>query len=271
MSRIANLYSNEVKQQFKVLYANWEPGGPINLGDYGSMAGNIFIPQGNLQQDFPEFHDVVIKILEDPLKDQKEFISEGGVDVNLSAKGTVNIEGVTVKASLDINFSHKDSIFFNAAECSTTRISNKAKIGEVLKEIMKKKDGRWLKEYCVVTDLVTAGRTIIAISASDNSGISFAADSPAIENINLADASVKLGLTSQRSIGYKVEAVEGLIILLGLCKMKNPFLWWGGGFTPRTLKMTNTMINKIEDSPGIETEKSADDLIFGQLGKEELF
>lgn len=267
MSSIANLYSNEIKKQFKVLYANWEPGGPVNLGDYGIMAGNIFIPKGNLANDFDEFKDVLI-FSEDPLKDQKEFVSEGGVDINFIGKGSGNVGGITAKASVEIKFAHKDSIFFNAAECTTTRISNKAKVGELLKAILKKNKGRWLKEYCIVTDIVKAGRTIVAISASDNAGISFSADSPAIENIDLADASVKLGLTTQRSIGYKVGAIEGLDLLIGLCKLKNPFLWWGGEFRPRTLRMTDEMINRIEDAPGIKTETSSDELIFVQLGKD---
>ena len=266
MSSVANLYANEIKKQFKVLYANWEPGGPVSLGDYGIMAGNIFIPKGNLTNDFDEFKGGVIEITQDPQKDHKEFTSEGGVDINLVAKGSGTIQGVSAKAALEITFSHKDAIFFNAAGCSTTRISNKTEIGTLLKKIMK--DGRWSKEYCVVTDLVSSGQTIIAISAGNNAGISFGAESPGIENINLADATVKLSLTTQRSIGYKIEALEGLTLLLGLCKLKNPFIWWGGGFNPRTLRMTTSMIDKIEDAPGIVTEQSPDELIFGQLGKE---
>lgn len=269
MSRIASLYTDEIKRQFKVLYANWEPGGHINLGDYGIMAGNCFYPKGNLKKDFEEFDGDLIKIQEDPFKDHKEFVSGSGVEVNLAAKGSINVEGVSAKASLEIKFSHKDSIFFNAADCTTTRIENKVKIGEILKELMKKKNGpKWLKEYCVVTDLVKAGRTIIAISAGANAGISLSADSPVIENINLADASVKLNVGTEKSIGYKCVAEEGTILLLGLCKMKNPFIWSGGGFNPRVLNMTESMISKIEDAEGIETEKSPDELIFAQLGKE---
>ena len=264
MSNIADLYSNEVKKHFKVLYANWEPGGPIELGDYGIMDGNIFIPMGKLKDDFPEFAGNVIQIAPDPSKDQKEFKSESGVEVNLLAKGSVNSAGVTLaKAAFEIKFSNKDSIFFNAAECTTTRIANKAKIGEIIQQLLR--DEKWQKEYCVVTDLVQAGKTVIAISQSNNSAISFEADSPALEKINLADASVKFNLTAEKSIGYKVDALEGLNILIGLCKIKNPFLWWGGGFSQKSM-MTESMKYKIENSRGIKTEESVDELIFGQMG-----
>jgi hypothetical protein len=267
MSKIATLYADEVKKHFKVLYANWEPGGPIELGDYGVMDGNIFIPMGKLKNDFEQFKGNVIQTTTDPTEDQKEFKSESGVEVNLHAKGSVSATGVPfAKAAFEIKFSSKDAIFFNASGCTTTRISNKAKIGEILKQLLK--DGKWQKENCVVTDLVTAKKTVLAISQSDSSGISFEASSPAVERINLADASIDFNLTSEKSIGYKVDALAGLNILMGLCKIKNPFLWWGGDFKPKTFKMTESMQFKIENAPGIKTEASVDELIFGQMGKD---
>jgi len=267
MSKIANLYADEIKKHFKILYANWEPGGPLELGNYGFMDGNVFIPQGKLQDDFPEFNGNTIQIMQDPTKDQKEFKSEEGIEVILSAKGSVNPQGVSLtKALLEIKFSKKNSVYFNASGCTTTRIGNKAQVGDILKKLYK--NDKWKKEYCVVTDLVKAEKAIVTISQSDNSAISFEADSPAVEKINLADASIKLSLSSEKNIGYKVPADEGVILLMGLCKIKNPFLWWGGGFKPQPLKMTESMMYKMENAPGIKTEESADELIFGQMGKD---
>jgi hypothetical protein len=264
---IANLYTDQVKKHFKVLYANWEPGGPIGLGDYGILQKNIFIPMGNLKNDYNEFKGNVIQLTPDPTKDLKEFKSESGVEVNLMAKGSLNPQGVTLaKATLDIKFTLKDTIFFNASGCTTTRIANKAKIGVILKNLLK--EHNWKKEYCVVTDLVSVERTIIAISEGESSGIQLEAESPALEKINLADPSIKLSLNTEKNVGYKVAAEEDLNLLIGLCKFKNPFLWWGGEFKPRTLKMTYEMSYAIENAPGIKTEETVDDLIFAQMGKE---
>ncbi len=266
MSKLANLYANELKRHFKILYANWEPGGPLHLGDYGILDGNIFIPKGNLKNDFIEFKGNVIKITADPTADHKEFKSERAVEINLVAKGTVTAGIPLAKAALEVKFGRKDSIFFNAAGCTTNRISNKLKVGEILKELLKEK--KWEKEYCVVTDLVKAGRTVIAISQGRNSTISFEAESPAVERINLADASVKLNLTSERSIGYKVDGAEGLDILLGLCKIKNAFIWGSGEFGHKAMRMTESMEFRIENSSAFKTEESLDELYFGQMGKE---
>lgn len=255
-----------IKKHFKIYYANWEPGGEIRLGDYGYLDGDIFIHRGNLKNDYPEFSDNVIKEQTDSSKDLKEFKSDRGIEVNLLAKGSVNSLGTSaVKAGLEIKFSRKDSIFFNAAECVTNRIANKAVVGTILLDLLDK--GRWEKEYCVVTDVVKAGNTIIAISQSDNSGISFEADSPTIEQINLADASVKLNWVSQKSIGYKVEAKEGLDLLIGLCKIKNRFLWNHGDFKNAAM-LLESKAYKIENIPNIKTEESLDELEFSQLGKD---
>lgn len=267
MSKIANLYANAVKNNFKVLFANWEPGGPIELGDYGILSDNIFIPVGKLKNDFEEFKGDVIQITLDPTQDHKEFKSEKGVEVNLVAKGAFNPQGVQLaKASIEIKFSSEDSIFFNAAGCSTSRIANKAKIGQIIKEL--KKQDKWEKKWCVVTDLVHAGKTLIAISQSSNSGLTLEADSPALEKINLADASIKLSPSFERSIGYKVVADEGLNLLIGLCKLKNPFIIGPSQFKPRTMRMTASMEYNVENDNHIKTEESGDELIFGQLGKE---
>jgi len=276
MSKIAHLYSDEVKKNFEVFYANWEPGGPVELGDYGFMNGNIFIPHGKLKNDFTEFAGGMIQFSTDTTKDLKEFKSDGGVEVNLVPKGSVNMYGIAVvKASLDIRFSKTDSVYFHAADCTTTRISNKAKIGEVLKQLYK--EGKWDNDYYVVTDLVQAGRTIIAISQDRNSGISFEAESPLIEKINLADAGIKLNISSEKSIGYKVDAEEGLDILLGLCKLRKSFIGGNVTFKARKLKMEESLQFIIEKDEEIGDEEDNDedmdenqeddDLVFEQMGK----
>jgi hypothetical protein len=116
------------------------PGAPIELGDYGIMDGNIFIHMGKLKNDFEAFAGDVIQLSTDPTKDLMEFKSESGVDVNFMAKGSVNAAGTTLaKAALEIKFSEKDAVFFNAADCTTTRIANKAKVGDILMQMLEDK------------------------------------------------------------------------------------------------------------------------------------
>jgi len=135
MSRIATIYSDAVRRHFKVLFANWEPGAPIELGDYGIMEGNVFVPMGKLKQDFPEFGNDFLHFTPDNSKDNKEFKSSSGVEVSLLPKGALSVQGLELaKATLDIKFSSENMVYFNAMGCTTTRISNKAKLGEALEK-----------------------------------------------------------------------------------------------------------------------------------------
>lgn len=276
MRKIANIYSNAIKDHFKVLYANWEPGTPIELGDYGKMDGNVFIPMGKLKNDFPEFKMGLLQKASDKKKDNKEFKSESGVEVILLPKGTVSIQGAALaKATLDIKFSGKNIVYFNAIGCTNTRLANKAKLGEALKQ--KLSNGDWNKDYCVVTDLVEADKAIIAISKSSNSGISFEAESPLLQKINLSDASIKLDLKMEKDIGYRVPAEEGLTLLIGLCKIESHFLSKKRTFEPRIARRSSLMHGLMEtddvDAEDFETanmamEEYEEELVFKQMGKE---
>ena len=262
MSSTANQYANEVKKHFKTLYANWEPGGDLRLGDYGTLEGNVFVPEGNLEEDYPsEFPQNFIIIRKDGTTDHKEFRSESGVDVTFSAKGSLGATGLPLaKATLEVKFGQKDAIFFDAADRTTERISNKAKVGEVVAKLLAK--DKWKSKYCVVTDLVSAGRTILAVSQSSNASITIEAASENVAQINLADAGMDLGFTSVRSIGYKVEAKKGLLLLMGLCQYKTGFLGIGGGSDPRSFRKSNVNIKARADVI------AADEMRFVQLGME---
>jgi hypothetical protein len=262
MKPIANVYAEAVRKHFKVFYANWEPGVPISLGDYGYLKEDIFVPMGNLVDDFVEFQNNFLKIITDPTKDHKEFKSESGIDVNFLPEGTVNIQGTTLaKALLEIQFSTENAVYFNALGCTTSRISNKVKLGETLETLINKR--QWEKRFCVVTDLVVADKAIIAISNSNSSGISFDVSSPLMQQIDIADANVKLNLKTEKNIGYKIPANEGLMLLIGLCKFKSSFMFKFPKFEPKLGLMQKFSI----DFEALEKEEI---LSFVQLGEDEL-
>jgi len=279
MSKIANIYSDAIKSHFKVLYANWEPGTPIELGDYGNMDGNLFIPMGKLKNDFPAFKKVLLQTTSDIKKDNKEFKSESGVQVNLLPKGALSVQGaVLAKATLDIKFAGKHIVYFNAIGCTNTRITNKAKLGEKLIELYNKK--KWNKNYYVVTDLVEADKAIIAISNSSDSGISFEAESPLLKKINLSDASIKLDLKMEKDIGYKVPADEGLILLIGLCKIETHLFSSEKEFKPITKGLSGAISYRMTNQTNSESlntdfemtrpifKKTETKLVFKQQGKD---
>jgi hypothetical protein len=258
MSSIAEIYTETVYDNLKPLYANWEPGRPIELGDFGVMRDRTFIYLGNIR-------DLGIKISErsDPASDNKFFASEGTTEVKFHAKGSVPVGGVVnVKAALEVSFSSKEAVFFNAAGCNYTMITDKVSLGRAVMD--RYKENKWEREWAVVTDLVKAGATTVAVSGGSTASIVFEATGD-VERINLADASVGLTIKTANNIGYQVVAENGLSPLFGLCQIQSAFLWWDKKFKPLSFAFADhRLIDALEVSPRVKTEESDDALFFGQ-------
>ena len=77
---IAKVYANTVKINQRILYGVWEPGFPVQLGDYGVMKGNIFTQLGNISE-FEELKNFGLKIRNDDTQDPKTFTSNKGVPI----------------------------------------------------------------------------------------------------------------------------------------------------------------------------------------------
>ncbi len=219
---ISEIYTDEVHSHLHPWYANWEPGEPINIGDYGRMDGDIFIREGHISTFLPDF---LLETVRDRTADHKKFSSEGVQEVAIGADGRGNVGGAAdVSAGLRLEFSRKKGVFFNAAECTTVSLKDKTGLG---KEIMKLyRNDTWKKKWVIVTDLVKAKATTVAVSASKNSSITIQAKGDAAE-FDLADASIDLKFTNSGSVGYTVEAEKGLIPLIKLSGISttpwNPF------------------------------------------------
>jgi hypothetical protein len=257
MSSIVEIYTEAVRDNLRPLFANWEPGTPLELGDYGLLNDDCFIHIGNIKDLGIKFN-----IRKDETKDNKSFASKGSTDIKFGVKGSVNIDGtVNTKATLELAFSSEESVFFNAAECYFQMIEDKAAIGKSIMNLYKTKD--WDRSWAIVTDIVQAGATTIAISGGKSSSIIFEAVGD-VNRIDLADASIGMNITSQKNIGYVIEAKSGLIPLIGLSKIQSTFLWFGDDFKPLSLTMNQSMLSTMRNSSKILTEES-DDLYFGQI------
>jgi len=259
MSSIVKIYTDAVYSNLKPLYANWEPGRPVQLGDFGIMSNRTFIYLGNIQ-------DLGIAFSErtDPAKDHKFFASQGTVDVRFFAKGNAPVSGVAnLNATLEVDFSSQDAVFFNAADCDYTMIDNKVALGKAV--MAKYKQGDWKREWAVITDTVKAGATTIAVSGGQTASIVLEATGD-VERINLADASMGLAIKSAKNVGYQVVAEKELTPLYALCKIQSAFMWWGPEFKPLSKAFSDRLLlEAVENSPQIQTEGSDEALYFGQL------
>jgi hypothetical protein len=196
MSAVVDIYTYAVYENLRPLFANWEPGSPVALGDYEIVVGRNFIPLGNVSQ-------LGIKIeapRELPAGSQqlRYFGTRGTTDVDLQA-AVSGPTGLIAQAKLAVTFSAEDAVFFRAAGCRTKMVANKSALG---REVMRRYGAArpsWRWEWAVVTDLITAAATTIAVSGGSSGSIVFEAAGN-VPNVDLADASIGLNVRSEAGI-----------------------------------------------------------------------
>jgi hypothetical protein len=260
MSRhISQIYSDEIRNHLRPLFANWQPSQPVGLGDFGKLEGNVFVRLANVSKFGIRFDE-----RSEDRRDQQSFSSKGSTEVKFNAAGSAPAGGtVNVKASVEVNFSSDESVFFNAAGCKYSMIADKVALAAAVMERYHNK--QWDRAWVVVTDVIAAGATTLAISGGSSSSIAFEATGN-VPNIDLADAKIGLSIKSSRNVGYQVAAAQGLTPLIALSRIKPKFLWFGDDFQPMSMKMLNPLaLGTFEESGEIKTEGSDEELFFGQI------
>jgi hypothetical protein len=205
---LADRYCENIHNNIEPYYATWLPSLPIKLGDYGRMDGKIFIRQGNIKTDFGvEFSGET-----DTDAGDYEYKSQGANVIRLDAGA-----GGAVKAGLKFTFSSKYEVFFLAANCLADLMNNQISVIEQLQSVFGSKK---MKGYRIVTQTIKAGTSTVAVSSNKQSELVIEASSDEIKEIDLKNPKINFSVKTEKNIGFKVIAKDGLIPLLGLEEVK---------------------------------------------------
>ena len=237
------LYREAVRGNLKPYFPNWLPGDPQQLGNYGTMRDGVFTSLGNIKDDFGNDFRVVI----DPHTDNHQFDAGGSVSVDFGASAGV---GEVAKGSLKLGFEKEESVFFQALDARANRIANKREVGDrILKGF---RDGTigWKRKYVLITDIVTAGRTVAAVSGSKGATLELHAEGDVPAGQIPVDATIGLSVQSSSKVGYIVNG-QGMDILLGLSKIKRRFL------KPAEFGVPKSMLHPVEGVGSTAPDKSS--------------
>lgn len=220
-------YTRELKKQFDYL-ATWLPGTPIDLGDIGILRNNQFTKVSNLSDFGIEF-----EIEPDETKSDIEHSSKGAVSITTKASGTVAPQGRAlgeIDAGIIVEFSKENAILFKANGTTSPCIKDQISLGKKIIELYK--DGKWDKDWAVITELVDSESATILISSSSNGEIELKAKGE-IEaaKLDIADAELGFELTFSKDLSTKIIAAESLSPLFKASKVKSRL------FLPPVFKM----------------------------------
>ena len=190
-------YITELHHAFGYLFANWVPQQKIALGDYGRFQKGVFHRDGKLE----ELGIEVQRGAPDEAQALYQYHSKNSNSAQLKLGASGRAAAAKAKAALEIKFSDANSVFFNAAGCALRTVTNISTLGAQVRR--KLEDGAWDYNWVVITSLIHAKSTTAIISSSDHGAIVLNAETE-VPAIDLADASVKLGVSSESNIGLKL-------------------------------------------------------------------
>jgi len=262
MNTMARIYARDIHTHFSIYYANWPPGKPVELGDFGIMEDCIFDKLGNIN----DIYDIEFTREQESLPVTYEYSSSGSVEIKYHAAGELESTG-KANAGLEINFSSENAVYFNVANCVHHSIENKINFSNQIMDLFEKK--KWELDYVVVTSLIESSAATVLISGSGSKGASISLEasnkkSKPNDLLLHSKSSIKL----ERNIGFKAVAEKGLKPLLGVGKirpkwafpflLKNEHVW-------RSLAPTKFDVSTIEKDIKEQGGHLRDAFYFGQL------
>lgn len=172
MSSVAEVYAYGVLKQLKYYYAQWLPNAKIDLGTVGELENKCFFrPVSTLAAlgiDFSSTRDV----LEDPDPTPFNLVSASGVIMETKIAGELSstLKAIAVgKAGIGIEFSKEGAFVVIAKEAYEPRIQNLARLEKDIFQAYQ--DGRWKRNYVLVSSLVKSPYADIIISQSSQASV----------------------------------------------------------------------------------------------------
>lgn len=242
-------YTREIKEQFGYL-ATWLPSTPLALGDIGILRNNQFTKISNLS-DF----GIQFEIEPDETKSDIEHSSKGAVSITTKASGTVAPQGsalAEVDAGITVEFSKENAILFKANGTTSPSIKDQIALGKTIIDLYK--EGKWDKDWSVITEKVDAESATILISSSSSGKIELKAKGEIkAAKLDIADAALGFELTFSKDLSTKIIGEESLTPLFKASKVNSRL------FNPPIFK-----INKVRsmDLMTPDKAKSNEELLY---------
>ncbi len=204
MVSLARSLGRIMRRNFR-LHVAWLPlTTAFRLGDYGRWRGGVFLPLGNVVDDF----GVTIDEVEGETI-ALDFVSEGVVmaDVDVAAKAQAR-KLADGEVGLQIRAKASKSFVIKAPRLSSTRVGNVAAIAARLDGFRRRDDGpRWRGGYKMVTEVFAGENVTILATLEANTTIELRGE--AGTSNDLLDGGVDTTVSADKSLGISFVGAQG--------------------------------------------------------------
>ena len=204
-------YTHEVYANLRPLHATWEPTQTIRLGDIGLLDGRTFRHQTNLAA-----LGIAFQITHGAPRPNIWFCSNGATEIQFRSAIAAAPGIAPQQAGLDLTFSSKGAVFFHAAGCEPSTIKDKVALGKAVTNCLN--SGKWAYDWVVVTDLIKADHTTIAISGQKGARLSLDA-AFASPTVDMSEVGRQICSSKSQTSWISVNFGMGLTPLIGLSRM----------------------------------------------------
>ena len=249
-------YLREMRREFGYIPA-WEPNKQIILGAVGVLKQNIFSKFGDLKD-----HGIGFEIESDQQPSALEYTSPNGYSITTKVAGSPQVPGSSIpqdKAGVIVDFQRENSIIFKANGAYAPVIKD---LHHIQNEVIRLyKEGKWDKEWVIVTEAVYADRCTLLISTHRNAKAELVATGNFdLANIDLANEIFHSNQHSFRGLYVNMVAQQKTSPLFKLMKLKSN-------------KRISPMLHSMDVDPiDLATPATADqfNLFLGEVTFEEL-
>ena len=212
----ARQYTREMYRKFRY-FATWEPTKHLSLGDIGEMQKNEFIRISNLAN-----FNIPFATCTDPTPGNLEYHSQGGVSITTKLAGTFPPQGSILNqadAGLSVEFAKEKAVMFKANNTRNTSIDDVISLGQTLMQLFKQ--GKWQRNWVVITELIDARAATILISNNRGSKLELKANANlSAPGIDIADAAFQFSPVVSRGMATTVVAQTGITPLFKVMGIK---------------------------------------------------
>ncbi|PRY07273.1 hypothetical protein CLV24_12411 [Pontibacter ummariensis] len=210
-------YLRELRREFGYLPA-WEPTKKIVLGTVGVFKKNAFTKLMELKD-----LGIGFEIETDHEPGNLEYTSPNGFSITTKAAGAPRIPGSSIpedKAGVIFDFNRENSIIFKVNEANTPVIKD---LNHIQHEVIRLyKEGRWDKDWVLVTEAVYANRCTLLISNHRNGKAELVATSDFnVADIDLASEVFQNNQHAFRGLSVNLVAQQNISPLFKLMQLKS--------------------------------------------------
>lgn len=198
MSFIKNL-QKKINRVTEGYFANWIPGSPISVGDYGCIGGYRFTRDGNVGRYITD-----IKI-QSARSETATFEKRDGLIVQ--AGGSAEGNSAIGKAKFSLKFGSEGSFLYHLKDLTNYQFMERREEFEKLGRLILSGKIKWNDDYVLVTEVKEAGKALVLVADSANAEMEIECFSEDTAVTNLASVVGGINYTrgSDRVVTYEIQ------------------------------------------------------------------